>query len=298
MDYLHIIRPERLLGLRTSPLGCTRILYNASDQCPKGGGFLTNDLKFFYFGYQCPHNAYLLARIKTIAWQERAKLHLFDVSNDEETCKNYSIFSPTMVIVNDKYRWHGPFSKETILEMLEDEGVEPVAQAISQSEDVVRGNLVPITPDSVLQTCVPCINVEDKGLCMGKSEWVRDMIGATGLKNLGYLHFHEGKCVGGAEFLPSIRVPYPIPDKREDNAFLTCSYISNEIKDFRAYPLERLIVDLRSSGFKTLSVAASEKVVFPNGPMAWFTRKGFEDKGILHEERMHGAKIHYLQLGL
>ena len=164
------------------------------------------DLKFFYFSYQCPHNAYLLARIKTIAWQERIKLHLFDVSNDEETCKRYNIFSPTMVVVNDKYRWHGPFSKETILEMLEGEFEGPVAQVVNQSENVARGELVAITPDSVLQTCVPCIDMEDKGLCTGKSEWVGDMLRQTGLRNLGYLHLIDRKCVGGAEFLPSKHV--------------------------------------------------------------------------------------------
>lgn len=31
---------------------------------------MTLDLKFFYLGNQCPHNCYLLARIKTLAWQE------------------------------------------------------------------------------------------------------------------------------------------------------------------------------------------------------------------------------------
>ena len=259
---------------------------------------MPNDLKFFYFGYQCPHNAYLLARIKTIAWQERIKLHLFDVSDDEDACRRYNIFSPTMLIVNDKYRWHGPFSKEMILEMLEGEFVGPVAQAINQSEDVVRGELVPITPSSVLQTCVPCVNMEDKGLCMGKSEWVRDVLGKTGLPNLGYLHIIDGKCVGGAEFLPSERVPYPIPDKGEDSAFITCSYISDEERDYKTHPLERLIMDLRTSMFSTLSVAASEKNVFPNGPVAWFLRKGFLDKGVLFREELHDATIHYLRLDL
>ena len=298
MDYLHIIRPKTFWGLKACLLRCSCILYSACDQCPKGGTFLPNDLKFFYFGNQCPHNAYLLARIKTIAWQERIRLHLFDVSKDEETCRKYSIFSPTMILVNDKYRWHGEFSKESILEMLEDEGVDPVAEAISQSDDAVRGNLVPITPDSVLQTCVPCINVEDRGLCLGKSEWVRDMLRETGLKNLGYLHFLDGKCVGGAEFLPSKKVPYPIPDKRDDNAYLTCSFVSDDRKDYRTYPLERLKGELRGSGFRTMSVAASEKVVFPNGPTAWFTKRGFVDKGILFEEKMHRATIHFLQCDL
>jgi len=259
---------------------------------------LPHDLKLFYFGYQCPHNAYLLARIKTIAWQERVLLHLFDVSNDDETCRKYNIFSPTMVIVNDKYRLHGPFTKERIMAMLEDEDVEPVAYAVRMSDDVVRGELVPIVPDSVLRTCVPCIGTEDRGLCMGKSEWIRDMLIETGLKNLGYLHFYEEKCVGGAEFLPSKRVPYPVPDKRDDNAFLTCSYLSDEKRDYRTHPLERLIGELPALGFRTLSVAASEEVVFPNGPLEWFTRKGFEDKGVLFEEELHEATIHYLQLRL
>ena len=156
------------MGCRKRPHYAFHVYYTVhSDQQPKGGSHLPHDLKFFYFGYQCPHNAYLLARIKTIAWQERVLLHLFDVSNDEETCRKYNIFSPTMVIVNDEYRLHGPFTKERIMAMLEDEDVEPVAYAVRMSDDVVRGELVPITPDSVLRTCVPCIRTEDRGLCVG-----------------------------------------------------------------------------------------------------------------------------------
>lgn len=259
---------------------------------------MTRDLKFFYFGYQCPHNAYLLARIKTIAWQERVMLHLFDIADDEKTCKEYSIFSPTMTIVNGKYRWHGPFTKEQIILMLEDEGVRPEERSIAQSDDIVRGELVPITPGSVLETCTPCIGVDDKGLCFGKSEFIAGIMKDRGLKHLGYLHFVDGKCVGGAEFLPSKKVPYPIPDKREDNAFLTCSYVSSETKDFKSHPLEKLVQDLKGQGFTTLSVAASESAVLPNGPKAWFERKGFVDMGILSREELHGAEIHYLQLDL
>jgi hypothetical protein len=260
---------------------------------------MTRNLKFFYFGNQCPHNAYLLARIKTIAWQERAMLHLFDVTDDEETCRMYSIFSPTMTIVNDRYRLHGPFTKERIISMLEDEEeVAPDIRPIAQSDDIVRGELVPITPESVLHTCAPCINTDDKGLCFGKSEWVSGVLKGTDLKHLGYLHFVDGKCVGGAEFLPSRKVPYPIPDKHEDNAFLTCSYISSEKRDFKSHPLDKLIGDLREQGFERLSVASSESVVFPNGPKEWFERKGFLEKGVLFYEEMHGATIHYLQLDL
>lgn len=201
-----------------------------------------------------------------------------------------------MTIVNDKYRWHGPFSTERIVSMLDDEEVRPEGYTVAQSEDVVRGELVPITPESVLHTCIPCINTDDKGLCFGKAEWLTDMLKVTGLKHLGYLHLVDGKCVGGAEFLPSTKVPYPIPDKRADNAFLTCSYVSSSERDFKSHPLERLVGDLTEQGFATLSVAASESVVFPNGPMEWFVKKGFSDKGVMMTEELHTATIHYLQL--
>ncbi len=256
------------------------------------------DLKFFYMANQCPHNCYLVARVKTLAWQERVPLHLFDIWNDPETCEKYRIFSPTMLIVNDRYCLHGPFTTSRVLAMLSDEDLEPRAYTVRQSEDIVRGDLAPITPDSVLGTGATCAGSDDPGLCMGKSEWVRDVLRATGLQHMGYVHAHNGACVGGAEFLPSELVPYPIPDKRRGNAFLTCSYLSDEQKDFRTHPLERLCKDLRAWEFDTLSVAASKDVAFPNGPMAWFEKKGFVDRAVLITEELHKAEIHYLQLGL
>ncbi len=253
------------------------------------------NLKFFYFGNQCPHNCYLLARIKTIAWHEHVPLKLYDLTEDPRRAEEYRIFSPSLLIVNDKYRLHGPFSQDRVHAMLDDEEVEPSRYTVRQSDDVVRGDLVPISSDSVLQTSIACLDSADSGLCRGKSEWVKNMLEKTGLKHLGYIHKVDGKCVGGAEFLPSPAIPYPIPDKRKRNAFLTCSYVSDAAKDYKTHPLEALERDLRVWGFDTISVASSSDIVFPNGPSEWFAGKGFEDKGDLIEEGLHGADIHYLQ---
>lgn len=253
------------------------------------------NLKFFYFGNQCPHNCYLLARIKTIAWHEHVPLALYDLTEDPGAADKYRIFSPNLLIVNDKYRIHGPFTKEKVRSMLDDEEVEPVKYIVRQSDKVVRGDLQPITTDSVLRTSTACAGSDDDGLCRGKSEWVRKTLERTDLEHLGYIHSVDGMCVGGAEFLPSTIVPYPIPDKTERNAFLTCSYMSDEKADYKTHPLEALERDLRAWGFRTLSVAASSGVVFPNGPSEWFIKKGFEDKGPLVEEELHGADIHYFQ---
>lgn len=264
----------------------------------RAGTPMPMNLKFFYFGNQCPHNCYLLARIKTIAWREHVPIRLFDLTEDPRPAEEYRIFSPNMLLINDRYRLHGPFTQDRVHEMLDDEGLEPVAFRIKQSEDVVRGELIPLTPESSLSTSAACAGAEDEGLCRGKSEWARTTMEKYGLKHLGYLHLVGGKCVGGAEFLPSLAVPYPVPDKLEGNAFLTCSYASDAKADYRTHPLEGLIDDLRSWGYDTLSVAASTNVVFPNGPVEWFARKGFVDKGLLIREELHDADIHYLQLRL
>jgi len=256
---------------------------------------LSRSLRFFYFGNQCPHNGYLLARIKTLAWKESVKLHLHDISGDEAICSEYRIFSPQMLVVNDEYRLHGPFTADRVLSLLEYEDTEPVGLPASQGGEVVRGELVPLTPDTALSTCDTCAGSPDPGLCRGKAEWVHEMMGASGAPHLGYLHLVRGRCVGGAEYLPSRLVPYPVPGKEDKDAFITCAYASDAVRDYRRHPLERLLEDLTGSGFESVSVAASTEGVFPNGPSSWFESLGFADEGFLVREEMHDAEIHLLR---
>lgn len=255
-------------------------------------------LKFFYLGYQCPHNTYLLARIKTIAWKELVPLHIFDVTKDAETCAEQRIFTPTTLLVNDKHRWLGPFSRETVLALLYDEEVPPIEPLRRQSNRVYEGELVSVDSNSVLSTCRPCLQSDDIGLCRGKCEWIESTLRGSGASHLGYLHFRDGECVGGAEYLPSLRIPYPIPDKREGNAFLTCLFKTNAELDFMSHPLKRLVQDLGRFGFDTLSVVASTDTAFPNGPCDWFERTGFEDRGLLSRESHPETELRYLQLPL
>jgi hypothetical protein len=217
------------------------------------------------------------------------------VTGDEALCAEHRIFSPQMLLVNDKHRLHGPFSAERVSALLDDADAGPVAFTVRQSTDVVRGDLVPLTSETALSTCHTCAGGPDQGLCRGKAEWVAQMARESGLPHLGYLHMVGGRCVGGAEFLPSRMVPYPVPDKGPGDAFLTCVYISDERHDYKTHPTERLLLELGQLGFRTVSVAASTDAVFPNGPASWFERLGFEDRGLLIREEMHGADIHLLR---
>lgn len=259
---------------------------------------MPNSLRFLYFGYQCPHNTYLLARIKTLAWRESVPLHIDDITADPARCEKYRIFSPTTLIVNERLRWLGSFSKEEVLALLYDEELprrDTQDQEIGAATD---GDLTPITPESVLATCEPCLQSADIGLCRGKAEWIQSVLEESGAEHLGYLHFMEGRCVGGAEYLPSPRVPYPIPDKRKTNAFLTCLFRSAAERDYASFPLRRLVDELGRSGYDTLSVVCSTNTTFPNGPASMFEKRGFERREVLAHEDIHDTDLVFMQLSL
>ena len=93
-------------------------------------------------------------------------------------------------------------------------------------------------------------------------------------------------------------MPYQIPDKRVGNAFLTCSYASDESYDYRTHPLKKLIAELGDKGFDTLSIASAMEGIYPNGPADWFEGFGFEDAGHLKTEEFPTIEIRYLQLHL
>ncbi|MEA1884929.1 MAG: hypothetical protein U9N62_10475 [Thermotogota bacterium] len=100
--------------------------------------------------------------------------------------------------------------------------------------------------------------------------------------------------MGGAEFIPSLVVPYNIP-KKEDIAFLTCSYLSGETVDYKTYLLEKLEVELPGLRYTQLITIASEGVVFPNGPLEWFKKRDYLDLGELSFEQNEGARMHLLK---
>lgn len=115
------------------------------------------------------------------------------------------------------------------------------------------------------------------------------------LPHLGILHFEEeGGCIGGAEYVPSVIVPYHIP-RREDTAFLTCSYLSSSENDYRSHPLERLETELSHLGFEYLIAIASVDVAFPNGTLDWFVERGYIDQGKIYYEKRDGAEMHLVK---
>lgn len=255
---------------------------------------LLKQLRFLHFGMQCPHHERLVQIVTEAGRESEVIPEISDFSGRPDLCKDYHIYSPTLLVVNGRYRWNGPFNRQNVLDLLND--APPVRPLYAPGTGTVEfsGELVMIAADTVEATCETCFGADDRSLCRAKSGWVSDILRRTGLPHLGFLNMDGGRCVGGAEFLPIEEVPYPIPGGKSGDAFITCSYATQPEFDFKSQPLRRLLAFLKEAGFRRVFMVASMGVVFPNGPMEWYLARGFNDLGKLAYEEDEHAELHLL----
>lgn len=251
-------------------------------------------IDFYYWGDQCPHNFKMRELLKSLSSDSRCIINLYDTSKNNSIAKHLNIFSPNMAVINDKIRWHGPISIDKLESILD--GVIPDAKpyVVKMSNDIVKGEIKDLTEDTVLDTCMLCAASQDEMHCNTKSSWIKELRQSYNLPHLGKLHYLNKVCIGGAEFVPSLAVPYPIP-KAKDLAFLTCSFGTSDKGDYKSYPLQELEEELLSLGYKFIVAIASENTPFPNGPLDWFLEKGYVDLGFIFKEERHFAKMHLIK---
>ena len=251
-------------------------------------------IDFYFWGDQCPHNFLIRDRLKELRDNDTYNLNLVDISQDFKIAEDLNIYSPNLIIFDNDYRWNGPITMEIIRDF--EKGIKPDRKPyfVEPSRHRITGELKPLTEDTVGDSYKPCAASRGRSCCALKAEWVKSIKDQYGLDSLGYLHYVKGECVGGAEFVPSLIVPYSIP-RGQHSAFITCVFVSDEHADYRSHPLEQLEKSLPGMGFNEVLVIASEDVVFPNGPLSWFTQRGYEDQGVVNFEGNDHARMHLLK---
>lgn len=255
-------------------------------------------LQFLHFGMQCPHHERLIQTVTEAARATGITPEITDFSGRPDVCAEHNIYSPTLLLVNGKHRWNGPFNRQNVLDLLEDAPPTRPLYAPGTGTVEFAGELVPVGVATIEATCETCFGSSDRSLCRAKSAWVGNVLRRTGLPHLGFLSMDGGRCVGGAEFLPIEEIPYPITGGKPGDAFITCSYATQPDFDFKSQPLRRLLAFLKESGFRRAFMIASVGVVFPNGPVDWYQARGFNDLGkVAYEEDEH-AELHLLRQDL
>lgn len=248
-------------------------------------------IDFYYWGDQCPHNDRMRHLLSSLD-NSKYCVSYYDITDDYRIAERLDIYSPTLMVFNDELRWNGPITADIIERISKGDIPKAEPHYIELSNNLIEGSTKFVTEENVFDTCIPCF--AGKEYYYEKAEWIKKIKEDFGLDHLGVLHYWEGKCVGGAEYVPSLIVPYPIP-KGKNIAFLTCSYLSDEDVDYRSHPLKVLEAELPKYGYEALIAIVAEKVTLPNGTLEWFINRGYVDLGELYYEERDFARMHLVK---
>jgi hypothetical protein len=250
-------------------------------------------IDFYYWSEQCPYNSAIRELLGTLKGNKEYLITIYDVSKDYSLAKEMNMFSPTLIVFNDELRWNGPISKQNIEDIAKGDVQKCQPYKVKSTSNIINGEIEFLTEDTVFRTCKTCSPSSENIYCMNKGSFLKEIRKKYNVPHLGVLHYVKNECVGGAEFIPSLAVPYDVP-KGEDIAFLTCSFLSDEEFDYKSFPLIKLEEELIKMGYKTLISIVSEDVVFPNGTLNWFMEKGYKDLGEVFYEEREEARMHLI----
>lgn len=234
-------------------------------------------LDFYYWSYQCPLNNTMLNLLQE--YKDKLDITCYDIERNSRKAEEMNMFYPTLLVVNQTNRYFSPLRRsflETLCEGKMPKEMPYIPQLGKQEKSVI---LEKITEGNCMTacTCTGQRNLED---CRKKKEFFnRQKQSIWGYMNVD----EEGQMLGGAEYLPSMVVPYGIP-KNEKTAFLTCVYGSDSEYDYKSAPLQELEKYLFTQ-YERIQVISDEKSVFPNGNMDFFLKNGYKDAGIIAQEK-------------
>lgn len=165
-----------------------------------------------------------------------------DITGQEKLAFEKQLYYPFLTIFNQQLHWYGPVTAAVLKGVRDGAITREKPYVIEQSYEEKRGELLPLTSETLALTAKGCTLCADCAQMKKKS----DFLSSCGLTTFGFIHQLEGQIVGGVEWMPSLQVPYPIP-KDAHTAFLTCVYHSSEEADYKAWPLQCMEKEL----FKT-----------------------------------------------
>lgn len=242
-------------------------------------------IDFYYWGIQCPIN-YETIKLLNKLDSNVFNINFYDITYDKALAKKMNMYFPFLTVFNDYIRWRGPINLQLINKIQNGELVKEKPYIVSIPSKVYEGQLIELTSKTIDQVKNCCTMTGCSEGCTAKGKFLPKISNEF----LGYIHLKGDKIIGGAEFVPSMVVPYDI-SRSEDVAFLTCSYISCDSQfDNRTYPLKALEKQLESR-FKKIIAISDEKSVFPNGNLKWFQNNGYKDEGIISVEEEY-ATLH------
>ena len=242
-------------------------------------------ITFYHWGAQCP---IIVEMLELFHKDRKDTVTCIDFTKREDVALQKQLYYPFLTVFNDTIPWYGPVNAEILEAVRNKKLIKEEPFLLSQSNHEAIGELIPLTKDTIQLAGQGCTLCEQHGQMEEKAAFLC----SCGVSRFGLLHRIDGNIVGGVEWLPSLKVPYPIP-RDAHTAFLTCVYHSSEQADYKSWPLKQLEAELKKS-YQRILVISDELGTFPNGPMQWFISRGYRDLGLLQELEGY-ARLHLME---
>lgn len=240
-------------------------------------------IDFYYWGYQCPISFETLELLDK--YKESFEINTYNLENDFELAKNQRIFFPFLTVINGKDRFRAPINKNFLNKLLNGEECSERPYIINFGTEHFKGDVIPLTKENISIISSKCTLTDSCDSCTKKADFLSKYCDDV----FGFINIVDGKVLGGAEYVPSIYVPYDIP-KADDYAFLTCLYHSSIEYDYKHYPYIELEKYLKKKYTKIYAIT-DEVGTFPNGNLKWFLEHGFSDEGVIAIEENY-CRLH------
>lgn len=236
-------------------------------------------LHFYHWGTQCPIIQETLDHLRRFSNQ--IEIHTIEIAHQPETAKEMSIYFPFLTVFNGSQRWFRPLDNQTLEAFSNGEILIEKPHVKTWSRKIFKGEFQILSTQNIDLVGAGCTMTDCSGACNAKGDFLK----SKGLTDFGIVHLEEERVVGGAEYMPTLLVPYDIP-KHEKWAFLTCLYHSSEHFDYKSGPLAQLETHLLvNHHYEVLYAITDELGSFPNGDLDWFLERGYTDLGIISQER-------------
>lgn len=238
-----------------------------------------HNFKVLHFGGQCPWFGWTLEQVQLAAAQLQSNVEVLDVGEQPELAAQYRLFFPFMTVIDDTLRWPSPSSAEGFIKLVQEPSRLAVMSTMALPVQARASQIVPLTLENIESACAFCLPGADVFARQEKRKWAE----RYGEMMIGYLALEAGRIVGGIEYLRASKVPFPLPEKRETTAFITCLYSSEDegTPDYRGHLLEVALCQLPKQGYQNVQVVAGQRSSSPNGPSNLFRERGFREIEIL-----------------
>jgi hypothetical protein len=212
-----------------------------------------------------------------------------DAAQQPEMAARYKLFWPFMTVIDERIRLPSPTPTAELVRIATEGGITaPPIPETTLGPEAEGDRILPLTASNIADSCSLCNRADEQEACLAKTDWAAEIARRVPEGILGFIAYDEGEAAGAVEFLPSSLVPFPLPEKSNEIAFITCIYSFEEGADYREQVLKHLLNHLRDSSYRELQVVAGRRSPYPNGPEPLFRKHGFEpvaelDRVILRE---------------